>query len=280
MVSGKRWLVTGVSAGFGWRLAEAALARGDSVAGTVRQPEQVAGFEALAQGRSHAILLDVTDRKRIRPAVEEAVGRLGGLDILVNNAGYGLSGALEELQEDEIDHVIDTNLNGVIHTIRAALPALRDGGGHIVNMSSLAGMVGLPGLSTYCAAKFAVEGLSEALQRELEPFGIAVTAVAPGAFRTDFATRSKRHARAPLAAYDGTPAGDSRDGLTSLAGKEPGDPAKAAAAILRAVDAEVPPTHLVLGKGALHMIRGQRAKLESEMAAWEGISLSTELADY
>ena len=272
----KRCLVTGVSGGFGRHIVEAALARGDNVVGTVRQADQIAEIEALAPGRCHAVLLDVTDRKRIPLAVAEAVGKLGGLDVLVNNAGYGLSGALEELQDDEIDHIIDTNLNGTIHCIRAALPALRDGGGNIVNISSMSGMVGFAGLSTYCLTKFAVEGLSAALRKELAPFGIAVTVVEPGSFRTNFSD-AKRYTRAKLAAYDGTPAGNGRDGLNSLAGKQPGDPAKAAAAIVQLIEADDPPAHLILGKDALRMIRNHRARVETEIAAWEAVSLSTDL---
>jgi len=275
----KRWLITGVSGGFGRHLVEAALARGDHVVGTVRQPGQVAEIEALAPGRAHAVLLDVTDRRRIPLAVAKAVERLGGLDILVNNAGYGLSGAIEELQEDEIDHVLETNLGGPIHVTRAALPALRASAGRIVNISSLAGMVGFAGLASYCAAKFAVEGLSLALRQELAPFGVGVMLVEPGSFRTGFAAVSKRHARAPLAVYDGTPAGDSRDGLTGLAGRERGDPAKAATAILRAIDAEVPPMHLILGDDALGLIRAHRARVDEEIATWKETTLGTALAE-
>lgn len=275
----RRWLITGVSGGFGRLLAQAAIDRGDRVAGTVRHAGQATEFEALAPGRAHAVVLDVTDRKRIAPAVSEAIARLGGLDILVNNAGYGLAGALEELAEDEIDHVLETNLGGTIYTTRAALPALRESHGHIVNLSSVAGLIGLPGLSTYCAAKHAVEGLSESLSHELRPFGVRVMLVEPGAFRTNFASGSERLPRNPMDIYDATPAGMTRAGLSSHGGSEPGDPVKAAAAILKAIDAEQPPLRLILGTDALGWVRGKLDGLNANIAEWEHVTLSTEFND-
>lgn len=279
--AGKRWLITGVSGGLGRLLAEAALARGDSVAGTVRKAEQAAEFAALAPGRAHGVVLDVTDRARIRPAVDEAIARLGGLDVLVNNAGYGLIGAAEELDEDQIDAVIETNLCGTIHVTRAALPELRGHGGTIMNLSSLAGIVGLPASSTYCAAKFGVEGFSEALQLEVAPFGIRVIVVEPGGFRTNFATTSIRTARNPIVAYDATPAGEGRLRITTMGEKindyMRGDPAKAAAAMIAAVDAPEPPFRLVLGPDALAAIRKKLTRLANNLDAWESTSLGTDL---
>lgn len=278
--SSKRWLITGISGGFGQLLAQAALDRGDAVVGTVRQAEQGAAFEALAPGRAHAVLLDVTDRKRIPTAVAEAVGKLGGLDILVNNAGYGLAGVLEECEDDEIDHVIATNLHGTIYVTRAALPALRESRGQIVNMSSLAGLVGFPGMAPYCAAKHAVEGLSEALHVELQPFGVGVMLVEPGGFRTNFLKGSERIARNPLPVYDGTAGGMTRSGIRSMGGHEAGDPAKAAIAILQAIDADDPPMRLILGSAALDMVKGKLAQVDANIAAWEEVSLSTEFASH
>ena len=276
--SGKRWLITGISGGFGKLLAQAALDRGDSVVGTVRHPDQAAAFAALAPGRAHAVLLDVTDRQRIPAAVAEAVAALGGLDILVNNAGYGLAGVLEELADDEIDHLIETNLGGTIYMTRAALPALRESQGHIVNMSSMAGLVGLPGMAPYCAAKHAVEGLSESLYLELKPFGVKVTLVEPGGFRTNFFSGSERIARHPLAVYDATAGGMTRSGIRSMGGREPGDPARAIVAILQAIDADEPPLRLILGTAALGMVKGKLAQVDRNIAAWEAVSLSTEFA--
>jgi NAD(P)-dependent dehydrogenase (short-subunit alcohol dehydrogenase family) len=272
----KRWLITGISGGFGRLLAQAALDRGDSVVGTVRHAEQAAAFEALMPGRAHAVLLDVTDRQRIPAAVGEAIGTLGGLDILVNNAGYGLAGVLEELEDDEIDHVIETNLNGPLYVTRAALSALRESKGHIVNMSSMAGLVGLPGMAPYCAAKHAIEGLSESLSLELQPFGIKVSLVEPGAFRTNFFKGSERIARNQLSLYHGTSGGMTRSGLRSMSGQEPGDPAKAIVAILQVIDAKVPPLRLILGAAALGMVKTKLVQMYENIAAWEQASLSTE----
>jgi NAD(P)-dependent dehydrogenase (short-subunit alcohol dehydrogenase family) len=272
----RRWLITGVSGGFGRLLAEAALARGDSVAGTLRRSEQIAEFEALAPGKAHAVLLDVTDRPRIATAVADAEARLGGIDVLVNNAGYGLIGALEELDDDEIDRAIATNLHGTIYTTRAALPALRASKGHILNLSSMAGLVGIPGLSIYCAAKHAVEGLSESLARELGPFGIRITLIEPGAFRTGFISGSEHVARLPLALYDETPAGRTRASMSQYGGHEPGDPTKAVAAMLQVVDSPEPPLRLVLGNDALTWAQGKLAAVGANIAAWQAVTQSTD----
>jgi len=271
----KRWFITGVSSGFGRLLAEAVLARGDSVVGTLRNAEQADAFEALASSRAHTVLLDVTDRKRIPAAVAEGVAKLGGVDILVNNAGYGLAGTLEELQEDEIDHAIETNLSGTIYVTKAALPALRESRGRILNFSSMAGLVGLPGLSPYCAAKHAVEGFSESLSAELAPFGIKVTLIEPGGFRTNFLKGSARTARAPLSIYDATPGGMTRSLLSGADVMVPGDPAKAVAAILLAVDADEPPLRLVLGADALSTVRAKLQSMSDDLSQWEHVTLST-----
>lgn len=278
MAEARRWFITGVSSGFGRLLAEAALARGDSVAGTLRNAEQASEFEALQPGRAHAILLDVTDRERIRDAVAEGVAALGGIDVLVNNAGYGLAGVVEELDEDEIDHVIETNLGGTIYVTRAALPALRESRGHVVNFSSMAGLVGLPGMAAYCAAKHGVEGFSESLAAEMAPLGVGVTIVEPGGFRTNFFKGSERIARNPMAVYDNTPGGMTRANLSGAGDFMPGDPAKAITAILAAVDAPEPPLRLVLGADAL---AGYRAKLDSvaaNLAEWEQVTVGTAIS--
>ena len=277
MNENKRWFITGVSSGFGRLLAEAALERGDSVVGTLRNVEQAATFETLAPGRAHAVMLDVTDRKRIPAAVAEGVAKLGGIDILVNNAGYGLGGTLEELEEDEIDHAIETNLGGTIYVTKAALPALRESRGRILNLSSMAGLVGLPGLSVYSAAKHAVEGVSEALSVELAPFGIKITLIEPGAFNTNFVKGSQRAARSPLAIYDGTPGGINRSYLSGggVGVSAPGDPAKAVAAILLTVEADEPPLRLVLGADALSQVRAKLQSVSDDLSQWEQVTRST-----
>lgn len=274
----KRWFVTGVSGGFGRLLAQAALARGDTVTGTLRREDQRDAFETLAPGRAHGVLLDVTDRSAIPVAVDEGVARMGGLDVLVNNAGYGLVGALEELLDDEIDHCIETNLLGTVYATRAALPALRTSGGRILNLSSMAGLIGLPGMSIYCAAKHAVEGLSESLAIELAPFGIRVILVEPGAFRTSFASGSERQGRNTLAQYENTPAGGVRKTFLTYGGSERGDPAKAVDAMIGVVDSPNPPLRLILGNDALQAAQGKLAAVGENLAAWSHVSRSTDFA--
>ena len=273
----RHWLITGASSGFGRELARAALARGDTVVGTLRQAAQVAEFEALAPGRAHAVLLDVTEAAAIAPAVKQAVVRAGHIDVLVNNAGYGFFGAAEETTDAEARQLMQTNFFGALAVTQALLPHLRDRrSGHILNLSSLAGVVGLPGAGLYCASKFALEGLSEALAVELAPFGIRVTIVEPGGFRTNFAAGSLRVASQPLAAYGGTPAGKTRDNISHYHGHEPGDPVKAAAALLAAVDAVEPPRRLPLGPDAVGAVRAKAASVLEQLDRWAALSISTD----
>lgn len=270
------WLVTGVSSGFGQELAKAILARGDTVVGTLRRKEQVPAFEALAPGRAHARLLDVTDSVAIPPLVEAVERDIGPIDVLVNNAGYGLGGAVEELDDAECRHVMETNFFGTLNLIKAVLPRFRARkAGHIINFSSMAGIVGIPGVGLYNAAKFAVSGLSEALAAELAPFGIRVTVVEPGGFRTNFAGGSLVLARRPMAEYDGTPAARPRGMKEHYHGTQQGDPAKAAAAVMAIVDAGNPPVHLLLGPDAVAAARGKLERFGAEITAWESLSSST-----
>lgn len=273
-MSAKTWLITGVSSGFGRQLAEAALARGDSVAGTLRQEGQIAGFEALAPGRAHGVLLDVTDRAAIGPAVDEAIARLGGgLDVLVNNAGFGMVGALEELDEDQIDDVIATNLFGTIFVTRAALPALRASHGTLVNISSAVGYYGMPGSSTYCAAKFAVEGLTESLQGELAAFGIRVMLVEPGFFLTNFATSSIKMVRNPMAVYNDTPAGQVRLGKSDFP-FTPNEPAKLVEIVMATLDREELPLRLVIGLDAMGMLQQKIASYQATIEAGSALAIN------
>ncbi|WP_022981563.1 oxidoreductase [Ideonella sp. B508-1] len=276
--SSKRWLITGVSSGFGNELARAALARGDVVVGTVRQPEQASRFEALAPGRAHAVLLDVTRADAIEPAVREAISRAGQIDVLVNNAGYGLFGAVEEVSDAEARAVMETNFFGALAVTRALIPHLRERRtGHVFNVSSVAGVLGIPGGALYSASKFALEGLSEALVGELRPFGIRVTLVEPGGFRTNFAGGSLRQAARVVEAYADTPAGKTRVQMGQYAGHEPGDPAKAARAILQVADAPNPPVRLVLGQDAVDMVRRTYAAALKDVDEWEPVSAATAL---
>lgn len=273
------WFITGVSTGFGRELATAALSRGDIVVGTVRREEQVAEFRALAPGKAFAWQLDVTDHGAIPGVVERAVREAGDIDVLVNNAGYGLFGAVEEVSDAEARRVMETNFFGLVSVTKAVLPRMRQRRhGHIVNFSSVAGFKGLPGCGFYCASKFAVEGLSEALALEVASFGIKVTLVEPGGFRTNFAGGSKAFAAASIADYAATPAGKTRHHMAHYQGHEPGDPAKAAKAVIHIVDSQNPPMRLVLGADALGWARARLAALVNDYDAWERVSCNTNIA--
>ena len=270
------WLVTGVSSGFGQELARAILARGDTVVGTLRRKEQAAAFEALAPGRAHARLLDVTDSAAIPPLVAAVERDVGPVDVLVNNAGYGLGGAVEELDDSECRHVMETNFFGTLNLVKAVLPSMRKRrSGHIINFSSMAGIVGFPGFGLYNASKFAVSGLTEALAGELAPFGIRATVVEPGGFRTNFAGGSLAIARNPMPEYAETAAARPRVMKDRYHGTQQGDPAKAAAAVISIVDAANPPVHLLLGPDAVAAARGKLERFGAEITAWEALSSST-----
>jgi NAD(P)-dependent dehydrogenase (short-subunit alcohol dehydrogenase family) len=270
------WLITGVSTGFGRELAKEVLARGEIVAGTLRQPAQVDEFRALAPGRSFAYRLDVTEAGAIPQVIANVVRDTGRIDVLVNNAGYGLIGAAEETSDAETRKLFETNFFGLLNVTKAVAPHMRAARrGHIVNLSSLAGIMGFPGVSLYCATKFAVEGLSEALAGELAGFGIKVTIVEPGGFRTDFQGRSIAMPAKVLPEYAGTPAAKARAMSSQYHGHQPGDPAKAAKAIVEAVDSDAPPLRLVLGADALGAGRAKLASLAQNYDAWEKVSTGT-----
>jgi NAD(P)-dependent dehydrogenase (short-subunit alcohol dehydrogenase family) len=272
----RTWMITGVSSGFGRELAQAALARGDTVIGTLRKQEQLAAFEALAPGRAHAVQLDVTDSAAIAPAVAGAIERCGAIDVLVNNAGYGFVGAVEEASIAEVRQQFETNVFGLIQVTQAVLPQMRQRGrGHIINLSSGAGVIASPGLGLYAASKFAVEGFSEALAGEVAPLGIRVTILEPGGFRTQFSGGSCAQAAQRIAAYDAT-AGRMRAGFEQFNGRQPGDPARAAQLMLQLSDMAEPPLRLVLGADMLPRVRGKYEHLLAELTRWEALSLSTD----
>ena len=275
----KVWFITGVSSGFGREIAQAALARGDVVVGTLRQAAQLDAFNALAPGRAHALQMDVTDPAAIVRAVEEAARTAGRIDVLVNNAGYGQVGVAEEVTDAQTWRLFETNFFGLLQVMRAVLPHMRARrSGHIINVSSVAGMIGIPGMALYSASKFAVEGLSEALAGEVAPLGIRVTIVEPGGFRTDFAGRSISQPGRAVADYAGTPAGQVRAQLAAYGGHEPGDPARAAAAILQLADAPTVPVRLALGSDALKMLRGRMARVTKDYDDWQAVTRSTDYA--
>ena len=272
------WLITGVSSGFGLELAKMVLARGEIVVGTLRKEEQLAGFRALAPGRAHALQLDVTDQDAIPGVVERAASEAGTIDVLANNAGYGLLGAVEEVSDAEARHVMETNFFGQLNMIKAVLPLMRaKRSGHILNFSSVAGYMGIPGYGLYCAAKFAVGGLSETLAVELQPFNIKVTVVQPGGFRTNFAGSSKVEASQVIEDYTDTPAAMTKAAMSQYCGHEPGDPIKAAAALIQLVDAPNPPVHLILGADSLNWARGKLDELAKDYDVWEAVSCATDV---
>jgi len=271
----KTLLITGVSSGFGRALAQAALAAGHRVVGTVRSPQAQQAFEALGAGAVGRVL-DVTDFDAIPGVVDGIEADIGPLDVLVNNAGYGHEGVLEESALDALRRQFDVNVFGAVAMIKAVLPGMRRRRrGHIVNITSMGGFITMPGIAYYCGSKFALEGMSETLGKEVAPLGIHVTAVAPGAFRTDWAGRSMVRTPRSIADYDAL-FDPIREARQSRSGHQPGDPAKAARAILTLLDAPHPPAHLLLGSDALELVRGKLAALEAELATWEAVTRSTD----
>lgn len=266
------WFITGCSTGFGREIAKAVLARGWNAVVTARNSASVADIVADCPDTALAASLDVTDKSQIAWAVSAAVERFGTIDVLVNNAGYGYRAALEEAEDDEIRHLFDVNVFGVIDVTRAVLPIMRrQRSGHIVNISSIAGRVANPGSSLYSATKFAVNGLSKGLAKEVQPLGIKVTIVEPSAFRTDFAGRSIRETKRPMEEYAET-AGKFRATTAARQGKQPGDPVRAAEAIIKAVQQAEPPLHLLLGVNAVERTRAELEERMAELKAWEGVS--------
>jgi NAD(P)-dependent dehydrogenase (short-subunit alcohol dehydrogenase family) len=274
----KQFLITGVSSGFGRAFAQAALEKGHRVVGTVRNDEAMALFENLAPGRATAVRLDVTDIEAIEPVVAGIEKTIGPVDVLINNAGYGHEGTLEESPIEEMRRQFEVNVFGAVGMMKAVLPFMRRrGAGHIINITSMGGFITMPGIAYYCGSKFALEGISEVLAKEVKAFGIAVTTVAPGSFRTDWAGRSMIRTERSIADYDSLfdPIRRARE---EKSGKQSGDPRKAAAAVLALVEAENPPVHLLLGADALALVRNKLKSLSSEIDAWEDLTLSTSFA--
>ena len=271
----RAWLITGVSSGLGRALAVAALGRGDVVAGTVRREADCAAFEALAPGRAHGLLLDLADTPAIEPVCARAEAAVGGIDILVNNAGYGLVGALEETSLAEIRRLFEVNVFGALAVIQAVLPFMRARrAGRIISITSVSGLAAWGGTAAYCASKFALEGATQALAQEVAGLGIKVTNVAPGGLRTDYAGRSLALSARTLPDYDGA-ARFARRVLAETAGREPGDPARAAMAILAVADADAPPLRLLLGADAAHYATRAQGAFQVELGAWGALTFST-----
>jgi NAD(P)-dependent dehydrogenase (short-subunit alcohol dehydrogenase family) len=271
----KVWLVTGSSRGFGRAIAEAVLAAGDKLVATARKPGQLADLVERYGDQVRAVALDVTDAEASRQAIAAAVDTFGRLDVLVNNAGYGDVGSIEDMSEDDFRAQIETNLFGVVNVTRAAIPVMRrQGVGHIIQFSSIGGRLGAPGLGAYQAAKWAVEGFSEVLAKEVGPLGIKVTIVEPGGFRTDWAGSSMTvgEIRAEYEATVGALARHARDS----SGKQPGDPKKAAAIVVHIAGLEAPPLRLLLGSDAVHLAeQADRARMAADRQ-WRELSLSAD----
>jgi NAD(P)-dependent dehydrogenase (short-subunit alcohol dehydrogenase family) len=270
------WLITGCSSGFGLHIAQAALERGDRVVATARRAEPLDDLVASAPDRALAVALDVTHADQIDSAVAAALERFGRIDVLVNNAGYGSIGAVEELDMDDLRSLMETMFFGAVALTKAVLPHMRErGSGAIVQMSSQGGQVTFPGYGAYCAAKYALEGMSEALADEVAPLGIRVLIVEPGAFRTGLLGASM-HRSPEIPAYANT-AGATRAGAAAMDGAQPGDPRKLAEAILAALDSPDAPLHLALGADAVEAIRAAQDRRRADLEAWEEVSRGTAL---
>ncbi len=272
------FLITGVSSGFGRAFAAAALAAGHRVVGTVRKPDAAEAFEQQAPGQAHALVLDVTDFDAIPAAVARIEREIGPIDVLVNNAGYGHEGILEESPLEEMRRQFEVNVFGAVAMIQAVLPFMRQRRcGRVVNVTSMGGYITMPGIAYYCGSKFALEGISETLAKEVAPFGIKVTALAPGSFRTDWAGRSMVRSERKIADYDQTfdPVRKARE---DKSGKQAGDPAKAAQVLLQLIAMDEPPVHLLLGSDALKLVREKLAAQQADLDVWEPTTRSTDFA--
>jgi NADP-dependent 3-hydroxy acid dehydrogenase YdfG len=275
----KVWFITGSSSGFGRALAEVVLNEGEIVVLTARNTETIKDLETKFSDRALAVKLDVTHQDEVEKAVSQAIAKFGRIDVLVNNAGFGIIGAIEEVSDAEARHLFNTNVFGVLNVTRAVLPHMRQQqSGHILNISSMGGFVGVLGSGIYCASKFAVEGISEAMATEVAPLGIKVTIIEPGQFRTDFAGRSISMASS-IEAYAET-VGKRRSSVAEVDGKQPGDPVLAAKAMIEVVKSSTPPLRLALGADAVKAIRTKLSSVAQELQKWEETSVSTAFVSF
>lgn len=277
--SKRTWLVTGCDKGMGYAIAQAALEHGHDVIATVLAPDGRCALSADYPDRLRSFHLDVTNRDAVWRLIEEVERTSSGIDVLVNNAGFGLVGAAEETVPEEYRKMFEVNFFGMAEMTRAVLAGMRNRRrGHIINISSLVGMVGASGFSFYSASKFAVEGFSEGLAKEVDPLGLKVTIIEPGGFRTDFAGGSLARAKTIIDDYSAT-SGATRDYLTARHGAQPGDPAKLGAVLCQLVDMEKPPLRLALGGDALQQVEQKAEFLSREINRWRDLSLSTSFRD-
>ncbi|KAE9647424.1 oxidoreductase [Pseudomonas sp. PB106] len=272
----KTLFITGASSGFGHALAKEALAAGHRVIGTVRNETDLQNFQSLSPDNAHAVLLDVTDFQRIDSVVAQVEATHGPVDVLVNNAGYGHEGIFEESPLEDMRRQFDVNVFGAVAVTKAFLPYFRQRrAGHILNITSMGGTITMPGIAYYCGSKFALEGISDTLSKELQPFNIFVTAVAPGSFRTDWAGRSMQRTARSIADYDASfdPIRQARE---EKSGKQLGDPQKAAQAMLQIIASPTPPAHLLLGSDALSLVRDKLQRALDEIDQWQALTRSTD----
>ena len=271
------WFITGCSTGFGRELAKQLLENDYRVVVTARDADKVRDLVEINRENALALALDVTDDAQVKTAVKQAKEHFGAIDVLVNNAGFGYFGAIEESEETEVRAMFEANFWGLAAMTRAVLPVMRERrSGTIVNISSIGGFVGFPAVGYYNATKFAVNGFSEALQKEVAPLGIKVVIVQPSGFRTDWAGRSANEAQSTIADYAET-AGKNQDTIRGYSGNQPGDPVRAATAIIKAVESENPPLWLLLGKAAL---KGARLKLDNLKTNFDAWAETSDGADF
>jgi NAD(P)-dependent dehydrogenase (short-subunit alcohol dehydrogenase family) len=272
----KVWFITGCSTGFGRELSKLVLALGHKAVVTARNPNDVQDIVTEFPGAAIAVKLDVTKSAEVKAAVQSAVQKFGRIDVLVNNAGIGYFGAIEESEEEEVRKMFEINFFGLAQVTKEVLPVMRkQRSGHIVNISSIGGLVAFPAVGFYNATKFAVTGYSEALAKETAHLGIKVTVVAPSGFRTDWAGRSAKNSKIVIDDYAPT-AHVNKDTIRGYSGNQPGDPVRAAKAIVKAVDSENPPLRLLLGAGALKGGRNKIAELQKDFDTWEETTLNAD----
>lgn len=274
----KVWFITGCSTGFGRELAKEALSKGYNVVVTARKPEQVADIVAAYPDTALSLTLDVTVPQQINDAVKTAIDRFGRIDVLVNNAGIGYFGAIEESEEEEVRRMFEINFFGLAHMTNAVLPHMRQQrSGHILNVASIGGLRSFPAVGFYNATKYAVDGLSEALMKEVAPLGIKVTVICPSGFRTDWAGRSANNTKIKIEDY-ATTAGKNMSDLRGYSGNQPGDPVKAARAMIQVTETENPPLRLLLGAAALKGARLKLEELRKDFDEWAEVSTGADFS--
>lgn len=274
-MSQKTFFITGANSGFGFAIAAAAIRNGHKVIGTIRSEQsRMALAERLPAVRP--ILCDVTEFDRIADVVRQAEETYGPVDVLINNAGYGHEGILEESPLEEMRRQFDVNVFGAVAVAKAFLPRFRERrSGFIVNVTSMGGMITMPGIAYYCGSKFALQGISEVMRAEMAPFGVRVTALCPGSFRTDWAGRSMVRTERSIADYDAL-FDPIRQARQSKSGKQLGDPDKLAAAVLDLIESDAPPPQLLLGSDALGLVSDRIDRLKQEIEAWKSVTVSTD----